>query len=69
MASKLKSYVASRTFLVERQTTFRAASLIEAAQKLSEMTKMSDFDTDADYTDTGETNLFIDYDSSIQRRI
>lgn len=67
-AKKLKTYFVSRNYIVERQTTVRALNAREAADKLAEF-KYDDFTDTTDSTDTGEESIFVDYDSSIARKV
>lgn len=66
--SKYRTYSVSRTYLVERGGEIRAESLEAAVARLKDM-KYEDFAEDRDTTATTDENVFVDWNSSIQRHI
>lgn len=69
MASKkLRTCSVHRTFLVEREVTVRAETAAQALEKASQFS-YDDFDDNADITYTGEESVFVDYTSTVARKL
>lgn len=66
--TKKRTYIGTRTYIVIREANISATSLEEAAGKLKEL-EFDNFDNNQDVTDTGEEQIYLEYNSCIERKI